>query len=159
MPHLYDGPFDAITQDGKVLILKWKPETASMETKQFFESMVRLGELTIEADVHGILIDILDFRHKPTADVMAFREEHVIPIYNQTGIKRMAFLFPGESPGEATQDAGGDYEVQRFTSENEALTWAGRMPKFTEYPGVDHNCWDRAYRDPELIRWLFGQSR
>ena len=90
--------------------------------------------------MHGLLIDILDFRHKPTADVMAF-------------------LFPGESPGEATQDAGGDYEVQRFTSESEALTWAGRMPKFTEYPGVDHNCWDRAYRDPELIRWFFGQSR
>ena len=27
----------------------------------------------------------------------------------------MAFLFPGENPGEAIQDPGGDYEVNRFT--------------------------------------------
>ena len=41
----------------------------------------------------------------------------------------------------------------------QALKDAGGDPKYTEYPGVGHNSWDRAYRDPELIEWLFGQSR
>jgi len=36
---------------------------------------------------------------------------------------------------------------------------AGGNPKYTEYPGVGHNSWDKAYRDPELIEWLFAQSR
>jgi predicted peptidase len=27
--------------------------------------------------------------------------------------------------------------------------------RLTEYPGVAHNCWDRAYADPELIEFLF----
>jgi len=36
---------------------------------------------------------------------------------------------------------------------------AGGNPKYTEYPGVGHYSWDRAYRDPELIEWLFAQSR
>ncbi len=40
-----------------------------------------------------------------------------------------------------------------------ALRDAGGDPKYTEYPGVGHYCWDRAYRDPELISWLFAQSR
>jgi len=40
-----------------------------------------------------------------------------------------------------------------------ALQDAGGNPKYTEYPGVDHNSWDIAYRDPELIEWLFAQSR
>ena len=40
-----------------------------------------------------------------------------------------------------------------------ALLDAGGKPKYTEYPGVDHNSWDIAYRDPELIEWLFAQSR
>ena len=39
-----------------------------------------------------------------------------------------------------------------------ALRDAGGNPKYTEYPGVDHGSWEPAYRDPELIEWLFAQS-
>ena len=121
---LYNGPFDSVTQDEGVLILTWKPETATMQTSDFFASMVRLGKIAKDEDVHGLLIDIRQFKHQPTEDVMAYREKHVVPLYNAAGIRRMAFLFPGENPGEANQDPGGDYEVKRFTSENGALAWA-----------------------------------
>jgi len=40
-----------------------------------------------------------------------------------------------------------------------ALRDAGGNPKYTEYPGVNHNSWSRAYRDPELVEWLFAQNR
>lgn len=40
-----------------------------------------------------------------------------------------------------------------------ALKDAGGNPKYTEYPGVNHNSWTRAYRDPELVAWLFAQER
>ena len=40
----------------------------------------------------------------------------------------------------------------------EELKKAGGMPRYTEYPGVKHNSWGKAYRDPELIEWLFSQS-
>jgi len=30
---------------------------------------------------------------------------------------------------------------------------------YTEYPGVAHNSWDRAYAEPELPVWLFAQHR
>jgi predicted peptidase len=39
-----------------------------------------------------------------------------------------------------------------------ALKDAGGNPKYTEYPGVDHNCWDRAYATPGLYTWLLKQS-
>ena len=39
-----------------------------------------------------------------------------------------------------------------------ALRDAGGNPKYTEYPGVNHDSWESAYRDPELIEWLFPQS-
>lgn len=29
----------------------------------------------------------------------------------------------------------------------------------TVYPGVGHNCWDRAYSDPQLYVWLLKQAR
>jgi predicted esterase len=40
-----------------------------------------------------------------------------------------------------------------------ALKAAGGEPKYTEYPGVGHNSWDRAYSEPELAPWLFAQHR
>ena len=39
-----------------------------------------------------------------------------------------------------------------------ALRDAGGEPNFTEYPGVGHNSWEKAYREPELAAWLFAPS-
>ena len=36
-----------------------------------------------------------------------------------------------------------------------ALREAGGQPIFTEYPGVGHNSWERAYREARLADWLF----
>jgi predicted peptidase len=36
---------------------------------------------------------------------------------------------------------------------------AGGHPRYTEYPGVGHNSWDRAFAEPELLSWLFAQKR
>ena len=41
----------------------------------------------------------------------------------------------------------------------EALKKAGGEPKYTEYPGVAHNSWDKAYGTDELYEWLFKQAR
>ena len=35
-----------------------------------------------------------------------------------------------------------------------AIKEAGGEPKYTEYPGVGHNSWDRAYGTPELYDWF-----
>jgi predicted peptidase len=36
--------------------------------------------------------------------------------------------------------------------------WNG-TPKYTEYPGVKHNSWTKAYEEPGLFDWLFSQKR
>jgi predicted peptidase len=41
----------------------------------------------------------------------------------------------------------------------EAIKAAGGNPKYTEYPGVGHNSWDKAYAEEELPKWLFAQRR
>ncbi|MDR2849230.1 MAG: prolyl oligopeptidase family serine peptidase, partial [Verrucomicrobiota bacterium] len=41
-----------------------------------------------------------------------------------------------------------------------ALKQAGnRRVRYTEYEGVEHNSWDRAYSDAEMVKWLLEQSR
>jgi predicted peptidase len=37
---------------------------------------------------------------------------------------------------------------------------AGGRPLYTEYEGgVDHNVWEWAFTEPELVQWLFSQRR
>jgi len=39
------------------------------------------------------------------------------------------------------------------------LKAAGAEAKYTEYPGVGHNAWSKAYNEPGLAKWLFAQHR
>jgi len=41
----------------------------------------------------------------------------------------------------------------------DALKAAGGTVKHTEYPGVGHNSWTRAYNTPGLWQWLFAQKK
>lgn len=40
-----------------------------------------------------------------------------------------------------------------------AIKKAGGDPKYTEYPGVGHNSWDKAYGTDELYEWLLKQKK
>jgi predicted peptidase len=40
-----------------------------------------------------------------------------------------------------------------------ALKQVGASPRYTEYEGVAHNSWDRAFAEPELPKWLLAQRR
>ncbi len=54
-----------------------------------------------------------------------------------------------------------DTAVKPSRSRNmiEALKKAGGAPRYTEYPNEGHGSWVPAYRDPEMMRWLFDQKR
>ena len=56
-------------------------------------------------------------------------------------------------------DADRDQTVLNARSMVAAIREAGGKANYTEYRGVGHNSWDRAYNDPDLIRWLLSQSR
>jgi predicted peptidase len=50
-------------------------------------------------------------------------------------------------------------EVGYSKSMIEAVEKAGGYPRYTEYPGIGHNCWDQVYAEPDLLSWLFSKSR
>jgi predicted peptidase len=41
----------------------------------------------------------------------------------------------------------------------EAIEREGAHARLTEYRGVGHNSWDRAYNDAELSEWMLAQRR
>lgn len=49
--------------------------------------------------------------------------------------------------------------VERSREAVAVLKKAGAEPRYTEYPDVAHDSWNKAYATPELYEWLFAQKR
>jgi len=49
--------------------------------------------------------------------------------------------------------------VEESRRMNDLLTQAGGQVRYTEYPGVGHECWDIVYGDPAVAAWLCGGKR
>lgn len=56
-------------------------------------------------------------------------------------------------------DADGVIPVEESRRMAAALKAEGADVRYTEYAGVGHNAWDRAYGDAAMWKWLFEQSR
>jgi predicted peptidase len=56
-------------------------------------------------------------------------------------------------------DADKAVPVERSRGMVAAVRAAGGEPKYTEFPGVGHDSWTPAYRDPAVLDWLFAQRR
>jgi predicted peptidase len=54
-------------------------------------------------------------------------------------------------------DADDVVKVGRSRVMIKALRDAGGRPLYHEYPGVGHNCWERAYANADLFEWLLQQ--
>ena len=56
-------------------------------------------------------------------------------------------------------DADTSVKVEGSRDMIDAIKKAGGTPKYTEYPGVGHNSWDKAYGTDELYKWLLDQKK
>jgi predicted peptidase len=55
-------------------------------------------------------------------------------------------------------DADDTVPVEESRKMAAALRTTNGNVRYTEYPGVGHNAWDKAYAEPELIPWLLAQT-
>jgi predicted peptidase len=56
-------------------------------------------------------------------------------------------------------EADGTVQAERSRSMIDAIKQAGGSPKYTEYPGMGHNSWLKAYAAASTWEWLFAQRR
>jgi predicted peptidase len=56
-------------------------------------------------------------------------------------------------------DADATVSVAETRDRVAARRKAGGKPLYTEYAGVNHNCWEWAFTEPALVKWTFAQRR
>ena len=86
-----------------------------------------------------------DARKQPDSDRIPYLEAA-----KKIGTKLPIWVFHG--------DADPDVPVSESRHMVEALKADGADVHYTEYPGVGHKSWDKAYAEPELMTWLLSKS-
>jgi hypothetical protein len=77
-----------------ILELRWLPETEAMTDDDFMRWLEQFAASAQEHRAPFLLIDTRAFQHHTGAHVWPWRDEHIIPRYNQAGVKKFAFLLP-----------------------------------------------------------------
>ena len=103
--------------------LKWLAGTAAMTDQDFKETLEVFADTAIQHGAKRLLIDVLEFKHRPSAEVQKFRDEVTVPKYNKAGVKRIAWVWPGKASSNAPANDKEKFENRFFDTEAEALAW------------------------------------
>ncbi len=81
----------------------------------------------------------------------------VVPICGR-GAPEAATILNDRPVWTIVGDEDSDRTVRNTRGMVSALRAFGGRPKFTEYRGIGHNSWDRAYNDPRLVAWMLDPT-
>lgn len=107
----------------RLVRLTWLAGTAGMTDQDFKETLETFAESALQHKARGLLIDVREFKHRPSPEIAAWRDEVVVPKYNQAGVKKIAWVWPGNAPSNQPASEKEKFENRHFATEAEALAW------------------------------------
>ena len=123
--------FETVTYDDErgILELAWTAASANLTDRLFMDALERFGRHAEDQRARNVLIDVTRFAFQPGPQVASWRDEHVIPQYNQAGVSKFAFLVPEGSPGTIESgatpapEAPGAFPTAYFDARADVDTW------------------------------------
>jgi len=131
-PHRISGdymsvsrPQYSITYRGpeRLVELTWLPETRGMTDRDFKDGILAFAECALQHSARRLIIDMREFGHRPSSAAQVVRDEVVVPKYVKAGVKKIAWIWPGESGDRMTETPDGSFENRYVNTPEEALTW------------------------------------
>jgi hypothetical protein len=87
------------------LELKWTAKTRLMTDDGFKTTLQLLADQGVEVRPTFMIIDATEFSHELGDGTLAWRDEHIVPLYNEAGVKKFAFLWTDRMPGTVEKGA------------------------------------------------------
>jgi hypothetical protein len=118
-------PMYAITwhKPEKQLRLTWLEGTEGMTDEDFRETLEVFADAAIHHGAVRLVIDVRQFKHRPSKEVLAWRDRVTVPKYNRAGVKRQAWIWPGDVSSMKPSSEARSYEERYFSTEDAALAW------------------------------------
>jgi len=121
----YSKPQYSITYRGpeKLVELTWLPETQSMTDQDFKDGILAFAECALQHSARRLIIDMREFRYRPSPEAQVIRDQVVVPKYIKAGVKKIAWIWPGESGDRLTETADGNFENHYVDTVADAFAW------------------------------------
>ena len=87
------------------LELKWLPTTAEASDADVKITMEAFADESVSRRPRTLIVDTTEFRHQWGDGMMQWRDARIIPLYNQAGVTKFAFVANPNYPGP-TVDGG-----------------------------------------------------
>jgi hypothetical protein len=107
----------------KLLRLTWLGGTAGMTDEDFRATLEAFADAAVHHGATRLVIDVRQFKHRPSKEVLAWRDRVTVTKYNKAGAKRQAWIWPGDVSSMKPSSEGRNYEERYFSTEDEALAW------------------------------------
>jgi len=107
----------------RLVRLTWLAGTAGMTDQDFKETLEAFAESALQHRAQRLIIDVREFKHRPSAEILAWRDEVTVPKYNQAGVTKVAWVWPGFTPSNKPTSDKDKFENRYFSTEAEALAW------------------------------------
>ena len=103
--------------------LTWLAGTEGMTDQDFKETLEAFAESALQHKAQRLLIDVREFKYRPSAEILAWRDAVTVDKYNRAGVKMVAWVWPGPTPSNTPTSKNDKFENRYFATETEALTW------------------------------------
>ena len=107
----------------RLVRLTWFSGTAGMTDQDFKESLEVFAESVLKHNAQRVVIDVRELKHRPSAEVLAWRDDVTVGKYNRAGVKMVAWVWPGNTPSNMPTSENDKFENRYFSTEAEALAW------------------------------------
>ncbi len=87
------------------LELIWGQKTRSMSDDGFKKTLQIMADHGLKVRPRYMIIDATEFFHTFGEGTLAWRDEHIVPLYNQAGVEKFAFLATPAMPGTVEKGA------------------------------------------------------
>jgi hypothetical protein len=111
---------------GDCVEIKWFDTTKVMEGDDFSGFLTCYVEQFEVSDCNNGLIDAVQFKMDFTRMNMGWRDIHIVPRYNASGLKKLAFVMPQGMPaiGKASVNEGpANFPTAYFATRVKSLPW------------------------------------
>jgi hypothetical protein len=112
----------------------WTEQSVAMTVDDYKDAIRAYARLVLKHRTRRVLVDLRSFRYRvedPDA-VGAWWADEIVPLYNQAGLEKLAFVLPeGEAPPDETPadaQAGENFVTRQFGSEQAAIAWLTADP-------------------------------
>lgn len=107
----------------KLIRLTWQEGTRGMTDEDFRETLEVFSESALRHHATRAVIDVREFHHRPSKEILEWRDRTTVAKYNQAGIRRQVWIWPGDTSSMKPSSEKRSYEERYFSKEDDALAW------------------------------------